>query len=137
MVNTVGPRSFFTVYICLVLFGATVLGVLLSGAGKKVAGIILSLTAALTLVICVRWIVIYKAISVETRTRKLQIETAVANGDKYIHFDRFPYDEYLWFPDPKDPERIVWFKDFYGIPEDTVIVFKKWEDQGGLPDIQE
>ena len=137
MVNTVGPRSFFTVYICLILFGATVLGVLLSGAGKKAAGIILSLTAALTLVICVRWIVIYKAISVETRTRKMQIETAVANGDKYIHFDRFPYDEYLWFPDPKDPERIVWFKDFYGIPEDTVIVFKKWEDQGGLPDIQE
>jgi hypothetical protein len=90
--------------------------------------------AAVLLGLCVRWIVIYKAIGDESRVRKLQIETAIANGDNYIYFEKFPYDDYLWFPDPTGPTRIGWYKDFYGIPEDIDIVFEIWKEQGEMPE---
>ena len=133
VINTVGPRSFYTAYICLILFGASVLGLLLTGTKKKI-NVVPVLIAALTLVLCARWIIIYKAIGDETAKRKTQIETAVANGDKVIYFGRFPYEEYLWFPDPTGPTRIRWYKDFYGIPEDTTVVFEIWEELGEMPE---
>lgn len=133
VINTVGPRSFYTAYICLILFGASVLGLLLTGTKKKI-NVVPVLIAVLTLVLCARWIIIYKAIGDETAKRKTQIETAVANGDKVIYFGRFPYEEYLWFPDPTGPTRIRWYKDFYGIPEDTTVVFEIWEELGEMPE---
>ena len=133
-VNTVGPRSYYTAYVCLIAFGATVLAFLLAGAKKKTAYMISAFIAAVLLGLCVRWIVIYKAIGDESRVRKLQIETAIANGDNYIYFEKFPYDDYLWFPDPTGPTRIGWYKDFYGIPEDIDIVFEIWKEQGEMPE---
>ena len=133
-VNTVGPRSYYTAYVCLIAFGATVLAFLLAGAKKKTAYMISAFIAAVLLGLCVRWIVIYKAIGDESRVRKLQIETAIANDDTYIYFEKFPYDDYLWFPDPTGPTRIGWYKDFYGIPEDIDIVFEIWKEQGEMPE---
>ena len=132
-VNTAGSRSFYSAYICLIAFGATVLAFLLSGVKKNSANVILVITAVISLAVCINWIVIYAAIGNETRTRKTQIESAIANGDNYIYFEEYPYKEYLWNPDPQESERVEWYKEFYKIPEDINIDFESWAEQGGMP----
>lgn len=91
------------------------------------------ITAVISLAVCINWIVIYAAIGNETRTRKTQIESAIANGDNYIYFEEYPYKEYLWNPDPQESERVEWYKEFYKIPEDINIDFESWAEQGGMP----
>lgn len=131
LINTVGPRCYYTTNLCLIVFGITVLGYLLSRNKEKQSMVCLAVLAAILVGSLVRWVFVYKPIGDASRARARQIEEAVANGDKKIVFAEYPNSEYLWIPDPdgSEPERIIWFQAFYNIPSDIEVEFESWLNQ--------
>ena len=130
LINTVGSRCYYTTNLCLIVFGITVLGYLLSRSRENRSMICIAVLAVILVGCLVRWACVYIPIGESSRARGRQIEEAVANGDKKIVFAEYPNSEYLWIPDPdgSEPERIVWFQAFYGIPSDIEIEFESWRN---------
>ena len=130
LINTVGPRCYYTTNLCLIVFGVAVLGYLLSRTQEKQSLICVVVLLVILLGSLVRWVCVYKPIGDASRARARQIEEAIANGDTKIRFIEYPNSEYLWIPDPdgSEPERIVWFQAFYNIPADIEIDFDSWHN---------
>ncbi len=130
LINTVGPRCFYTTDVCFVLFG----GILLCWiASKKPISHIAVMSVIFLLavsVLCVSWIKIYEPIGKHSRERERMIEAVVSGGGSRIRFSEYPNEEYLWLPDPvdKDSWRVPVFKEFYHIPETVEIWFDIWDD---------
>lgn len=128
MINTVGPRSFYTTDICFILFGGMIFSYI--ACKKQLYIVVLSILSLISVtVLGARWIKIYRPIGYHSRERERMIETAVSNGDKQIIFSEYPNSDYLWLPDPsqKDPQRVPYFKEFYHIPESVDIWFESWD----------
>ena len=128
MINTVGPRSFYTTDICFILFGGMIFSYI--ACKKQIYIVVLSILSLISVTILgTKWIKIYRPIGHHSRERERIIETAVSSGDNEIFFSKYPYMEYLWVPDPlqKDPWRVTYFKEFYHIPENVDIWFESWD----------
>ena len=128
MINTVGPRSYYTTDICFILFGGMIFSYI--ACKKQIYIVVLSILSFISVTISgTRWIKIYRPIGYQSRERERIIETAVSNGDNQITFSKYPYGDYLWVPDPsqKDPQRVAYFKEFYHIPEYVDIWFESWD----------
>ncbi len=128
MINTVGPRSFYTTDICFILIGSIIFSSIVSHRPKNVMVVmsVLFLTAMTSL--CIRWIKIYEPIGKHSRERERIIENTITNGGNHISFSQYPNSDYLWFPDPieTDSWRVSWFKEFYHIPDNIDIWFDSW-----------
>jgi len=68
---------------------------------------------------------VYHAIGECKDQREAIIETAVETGATAILLPQYPYQDYLWFPDPYGSKRESFFKDFYNIPQDVSIIFEE------------
>lgn len=65
---------------------------------------------------------VYYAIGRCNNQRKAIIENAIKTEADTIYLPQYPHLEYLWYPNPVEPEREIFFKDFYNIPQNVSIV---------------
>ena len=130
MINTVGPRCFYTTDICFIVFGMLVFYRFISHIKHQSLYVVFLFCAFAYLVIGIQWINIYGPIGTHMRMRDNLIKAAISNNDKLIAFPKYPNDEYLWLPDPmkEDPNRSVYFREFYKIPVDIDIWFESWNE---------
>lgn len=126
IINTAGPRTFYTTDICFTLFASILLSTVLTLKPKHKLLLPLIVCLIGLTVISIRWIGIYKPIGELTRERERLIAETIENGGKKITFREYPNSDYLWLPIPgnKDSWRYPCFKEFYHIPEDVDIEFE-------------
>lgn len=128
IVNTVGPRIFYTTYICFLVFSNVILYWVVSRMHKKVAICFFCICTIAALLLGNRWIQIYKPIGEQIRVREGIIEKAIADGSREIFFSDYPNKQYLWHPDPSTLDRVADYKKFYKIPEEIDVRFESWEN---------
>ena len=63
----------------------------------------------------------YQAIGACTEQRLEIIQNALASNQTQITLPKYPYEEYLWYPDPNNDFRWTYFRSFFGIP-DTISI---------------
>ena len=127
MINTVGPRCFYTTDICFITFASLALYLLITQISRHIN--VLTLLFAFALLISgIHWIRIYEPIGEQRMEREKLIQAAITEGSEQIVFSEYPNDEYLWVPDPaqEKPWRGEYFKEFYHIPENVEIWFESW-----------
>ena len=119
--SDLGPRLFFTSSALLILFALYLLRFCLKSMPKKVyCSAFICVLACVLLLQCGT---VYFEIGKCSRQRTAIIENAVKAQADTIYLPRYPYSDYLWKPDPFNPEREAFFKDFYNIPQTVSIVF--------------
>lgn len=126
-------RIYSTPYLLLLLF-CLPLGWLLrerlAGRGRKLlAGLLCAALAAAVL----RWGIVYAAVGQCSRERLALIREAREGRTQSIVLPAYPYPEVLWMPDPEGvwPNREVFFRAFYEIPEDVALSFSSKMDAPG------
>ena len=127
MINTVGPRCFYTTDICFITFASLALYLLITQISRHIN--VLTLLFAFALLISgIHWIRIYEPIGEQRMEREKLIQAAITEGSELIVFSEYPNDDYLWVPDPaqEKPWRGEYFKEFYHIPENVEIWFESW-----------
>ena len=116
VINTLGPRSFFTSNICYTLF-LLLLTVPLFAGMRRPFRRALGAAAVICLIACfARYGRVYAQIGSVVRERAAVIRSAQNGESDRIELPAFPHPWYLWFPDPGG-SRIAYFRAFYGIPE--------------------
>lgn len=66
---------------------------------------------------------IYSDIGKVNKERLEKIEKCKGEEAQKLTLPSFPHSEYLWLPNPVDESRVVYFKDFYGLPPQTKLTF--------------
>ena len=113
-----GPRLYFIPYIFMLAIAVCAMPPLTEGDRIATA------VAALGLSLCmVFYAHIYVEIRSVTAARSEAIETAVKNGDRQVIIKKDVY-EYWWGRNCGE-ERMAFFKEFYGIPENIEVIFEK------------
>ena len=124
LINTVGPRSYYTTNLCLIIVGQILLCSLLSDHDNRRFRAFL-FAGAFILCICCGCckVKVYYPIGVIKQQRDLLIDQ-INDETNEIIFPSYPNDQYLWVPDPKSAGRLAYFKEFYHIPETVNVVFE-------------
>ena len=91
-------------------------------------------SAVCTLVFSVHFGSVYSMIGAANRERLLLIKHAREEKVQELYLQTLPRQEYLWFPEPLIEERERYFKLFFEIPEDTVIIWEQESDKNGPKD---
>ena len=123
-VNTIGSRTFYTSSLFIMLSILMVYGELLKVYKNRCKRAIELAFAVLMLVSITKYAIIYSAIGKVMVQRQEIIETAVEDKAEEIILPKFPYRQYLHGAEPVGEEKMIYFKSFYGIPQDTIVVFK-------------
>jgi len=113
-----GNRLFFTSDVFFVLFAAVLLmEVAEKSCLKKIT--VLLLTGALLLMCFYGYI--YHAIGVCKRERDGLMARAAAEKASSVTLPHYPFEDYLWAPNPVGEKRETFFRTFYRLPEDIEI----------------
>ena len=128
IVNTVGPRIFYTTYICFLAFSNAILYWVISRIQKKATICFFCICTIAAFLLGNRWVQIYKPIGEQIRVREAIIEKAIEDGSREIVFSDYSNKQYLWHPDPSTLDRVSDYKKFYNIPEEIDIRFESWEN---------
>lgn len=124
VVTTVyGPRLYYVSNVFSILLICLLVRHIGLDAGKKRRAWLAGLLAAGIGVSMVHYGIVYRAIDQCNDQRIAMIAQAVSSGEKELVFPKYPYEEYLWMPDPISEEREQFYKEFYQIPADTRITF--------------
>ena len=105
-----GERLFFTSNVLLILFAGELICACLQTSEQKHRRNALLLGIAILLM--TGFGRIYHAIGVAKVERDVLIQNAVAAQAEEIHIPRYPYQDYLWYPEPQITERVNFFKEF-------------------------
>lgn len=81
------------------------------------------LSAAALAALVLRFSVAYGAIGRVKAERQQLISAALDAGANEIVLPRFPYAGYLHGATPVGEEKLMYFKEFYGIPQDVDVLF--------------
>ncbi len=73
--------------------------------------------------LCIIYIRMFSVIGAVNENRAAIIQTAVEQGDAEISLPVLPYSDYIWTTVPQTELWEHYFKEFYGIPEETVLTF--------------
>lgn len=117
-----GPRIFLTYLIFIFLFNLVLLDALLINSGRKAHQALLMGCGACVIGLLVFHGVIFGAIGSCMRQREQIFVQHIQNPTSKIVLPQFPYEHYLWNPDPIIPEREVYFREFYGLNPDVEII---------------
>lgn len=120
--SELGARLFFTSNAILILFALFLLRFCLKSMPKKVwcAAIVCTLAC----VLLIQCGTVYYAIGSCNNQRKAIIENAIKTEADTIYLPQYPHLEYLWCPNPVEPVRETFFKDFYNISQNVSIVIE-------------
>ena len=122
VINTVGPRSFYTSNVCLLLFCVTLAAALpLPDIRLRRAAVWLCAVCALALGLF--WGRVYLSIGAVTRARDAAMAEVRAGAADSVLLPFFPHKQYLWYPNPVDAVFEKDFRAFYRIPDGTALSF--------------
>ncbi len=114
-----GPRLYYLPYIFLLALGMSALPILPKKSGKTV-------TAILAVVLCLL-VAFYGSIYFEIRSvtvaRADALATAIETGADTVIMKKDPHK--YWWGRNCGVERMAYFKEFYGIPEDITVIFEE------------
>lgn len=117
----VGPR----LYYCAYIFVAVVCVCALPDLAKPIQKNIVSAVFAACLIgVMVFYAKIYVEIRTVTVLRAEAVEYAVSGGFDTVFIRKDP-NKYWWGRNPQSAERVVYFKEFYGIPENVQVIFEE------------
>ena len=126
-INATGPRTFFTSNLFFLLFLMVIWVELFSESSPffiKGASVVAILASV---VVAIYWVQIYSTIDQTTQQRMQIIQTVKENHTSTCVLPSYPEEvrKYLWNPNPVSPWREEYFKQFYGLPQDTILEFQK------------
>lgn len=131
-INTVGLRSYFTTTCFLVVFSCTMLNsalnlvsthTTLSNIIKKHIKKLKLVSFLLLFFICIFRGNVYYKIGQTNRERYVLIKNAITHNKNEFYLKNYPHEEYLWYPNPSNEQRLIFFKEFYRIPQNVEIHF--------------
>ncbi len=122
--HAVLARSYYAPHLCMIVFCQILLVNLLRKTKHNVPVLVLAGLLAVFLLFGIGRVRIYYPIGVASRQRYEVIRQAKANRDTEILIPQYPCRQYLWGTDPKNDFRIRFYKEFYEIPEDTLLYFE-------------
>ena len=125
VVTTVyGPRLYYISNIFSILLICQLIRYMGLDVGKKKCACLTIFAAVGVVVFLLHYGVVYHAIDCCNDQRIALMEQAVTNGDREVVLPRYPYEQYLWMPNPVNEERETYYKAFYGIPQEIQIRFE-------------
>lgn len=122
-VNTIGVRTFYTSLFFISLVILAVSSALLSECTTKLRCSLLAGSVVVILALIIHFSIVYNAIGQIKRQRDEIISVSVENEASVIVLPNFPYESYLHGANPVGEEKMVYFKDFYGIPQKSTVIF--------------
>ena len=123
LINTVGPRSFYTSNVCYLLFCLSLSAALplLDAVPPRRATAALCAVCMLGLMLFWTWI--YASIGRVSRLRDAALAKAAA-GTEIVSLPAYPHKHLLWCPNPVNEDFLADFRAFYRIPDETELVFE-------------
>ena len=121
--QNVAPRIYLTSSLFLTLFILWILKIELESCTVTIKKIMLLISTMIFFVLIIYYGIIYYQIGHVKDQRLDIIEHATQKKSTEIHLPSFPYEQYLWFPDPTVPDRVHYFKEFYGIDDSVSVIF--------------
>ena len=125
VVTTVyGPRLYYVSNIFIILLICRLIRYMGLDGGRKKHICLTTLAAVGVVVLALHAGVVYHAIDRCNEQRLALMEQAAAGGEQEVVLPKYPYEQYLWMPDPISEEREGYYKAFYGLPQDMVLRFE-------------
>ena len=121
----IGPRLFFTSNVLLIFVAAMLFAKVANFMPQSILGFLqigILITAVCLYIHCGK---IYYDIGFCKSKRETIISQAIATDADYISLPQFPHGEYLWNPNPTNEQRMIFFKQFYGIAQSMTVEFEK------------
>ena len=123
-VDSIGYRCFYTGAISLCLFCQMLLFYYLGTKKFVFKTVCLAVLGVLAAFFAVSMIRIYSGIGHVSRVRSAVIASVRSEtGSVTIELPSYPFEQYLWYPDPADDTRVEYFKEFYKIPDNVEVEF--------------
>ena len=124
LIDSIGGRCFYVGVICHIMLCQMLLLYCLKNAKFAVKTATLVLLSIVTAFFVISIFRIYSGIGRVNRERN-KIISSVRNetGNVTIVMPSYPFDQYLWFPDPADDSRMAYYKEFYNIPDNVTVEF--------------
>lgn len=123
-VDSIGGRCFYAGVISFCVFCQMLLIYYLKNVRFVPKTIVLVVLGIITAFFAFSMGRIYLAIGHVSRERYQIIENVKdETGDITIVMPPYPFEDYMWFPDPADDSRVAYFKEFYGIPDNVDVEF--------------
>ena len=107
----------------LSLFALQLLGESLENVNKKTLAVSLTLAMIVLTLLCGYFGKIYYEIGIAKRERVAYIQQEVEAGSQVMLIPQYPHTEFIWRPNPLYDLRFYYFKEFYGIPQSTLLYF--------------
>ncbi len=117
-----GPRLFVTVFLLHIAMLSVLINNLEVKLSASMAKIIYIGIACVVIMRIALAVLIYAEIGSCTSRRMDQIQRARDGEVTQLYLEAYPHEIYLYKPDPKEPERVLYFKAFYGIPDNVNII---------------
>ena len=124
IVNTVGPRSFYTGQLCDLMLVLTLIALLWKNSPDRLRTAAAVCCMLCALLLSLYWGRIYAAIGGVKRERDAALAGARDGQAACISLPAYPYRQYLWIPDPVNGEFLRDFRAFYGVPEGVELLFE-------------
>lgn len=140
-INALGPRIYFTGQIVMLFFLMQILEMIINPYKQKQTipscklHTLCQVTIAIWKFLFVIFILtllcsrlyhfgtIYRDIGNANMERLQKIEQCKTEAANTLVLPPFPHKDYLWLPEPVDESRIVYFKEFYGLPSHIQLTF--------------
>ena len=120
-----GARLFFTSNVLIIFVTAMLFVKVVNYIPQSVLGLLQAGILIVAVCVYIHCGEIYYDIGLWKSRRDTVISRAIAADADYISLPRFPHEEYLWIPDPASEQRMIFFKQFYGIAQNVTVEFGK------------
>ena len=119
-----GPRLFYVSNIFVILFVCTIVQDMIACMHVKKVRYLITCLVSFSCVLLVWHSNIFAAIGTCRLERNACISDGVESKSEEIVLPKYPYEEYLWLPDPTNDKRMEFFKEFYNIPQECNVIFE-------------
>lgn len=120
-----GGRFYITSNIFLILFALFLLDAWLQELPEKAGEVVLLLGISAIISCSLYYYFIYQGIGNCTQERMDIMEQAIVSGEKQITMPAYPYPgrDYVWWGEPGEEYREVYFREFFGLEQDVEMTF--------------
>ena len=129
LINTVGPRTYFTTCISLSAFSVVLFADKIKNEKQQMGKIAACAFAVCLFVYLFKYINIYYAIGKTKQERDIRIQYAICNNEQSVSLPEYPFLQYLWQPNPLNKDYEKYFRAFYCLPKDIVITFEGSQEE--------
>lgn len=120
-----GSRFYLTSSLFLIFFALLLLEDLLQDLNPAGLRAVLAVGLCAALCLCLYYFFIYLDIAACTRQRMELFELARSGAVQELELPAYPYlsRDYVWWGEPGNDQRTVWFKEFFRIPQEIRLTF--------------